>query len=281
MLGIGALGLLLIKRRKRLEVRDSAAVCAAPAVVLRSMGGADTTCISYLYVGLPFLTVSEKEISVRLKSFPIFHGFRLVALVLTVAAFAGLPGIASASARVIAIHNPSFEDNTTPSPGYGAIKDWKSTDTAATGVNTGSGAFADNGAIPNGSQVAFIQSSNGKAQALSQNLSGFIPGKRYVLRFYYNARYATYAANPKMVVKLGSSTLTPAGGVTITPVSKQTDTTPYHAAKYYYTATGRTAKLIFSNINTGKNSAGNAYNDSTILLDDVSLRAVSAKLHHK
>ena len=219
----------------------------------------------------------------RLKSFPIFHGFRLAVLVLTVAAPAGLPGIASASARVIAIHNPSFEDNTTPSPGYGAIKDWKSTDTAATGVNTGSGAFADNGAIPNGSQVAFIQSNNGKAQALSQKLSGFIPGKRYVLRFYYNARYATFpaAANPIMVVKLGSSTLTPGGGVTITPVSKQTDTTPYHAAKYYYTAAGRTAKLTFSNINIGKDSAGNAYNDSTILLDDVSLRAVSAKLHHK
>lgn len=219
----------------------------------------------------------------RLKFFPIFRSFKLAALVLTVAALAGLPGIASASASVIAIHNPSFEDNTTPSPGYGAIKDWKSTDTNSTGVNTGSGAFADNGAIPNGSQVAFIQSNNGKVQALSQKLSGFIPGKRYLLRFYYNARYATFpaAANPIMVVKLGSSTLTPGRGVTITPVSKQTDNTPYHVAKYYYTATGRTAKLIFSNINTGKDSAGNAYNDSTILLDDVSLRAVAAKLHHK
>ncbi|MGC8624138.1 MAG: hypothetical protein ACP5VQ_02595, partial [Phycisphaerae bacterium] len=166
---------------------------------------------------------------------------------------------------------------------YGPIKDWKSTDTGATGVNTSSGPFADNGAIPNGSQVAFIQSNNGKVEALSQKLSGLVPGKKYVLRFYYNARYATFpaAANPIMVVKLGSSTLTPSGGITITPVRTQTDTTPYYLVRYYYTATGHTATLRFSNINTAKDSAGTAYNDSTILLDDVSLRAVAAKAHHK
>ena len=256
---------------------------ALPAVVLRSMGWADTACVAYSYVGLPFFTVSEEEIAVRIKSFPIFRSFKLATLVLTVAALAGLPGIASAGASVIAIHNPSFEDNTTPAPGYGPVKDWKSTNTGATGVNTGSGAFANNGAIPNGSQVAFIQSNNGKVEALSQKLSGFVPGKKYVLRFYYNARSATFpaAANPQMVVKLGSSTLTPGGGITITPVGTQTDTTPYHVAKYYYTATGKSATLTFSNINTGMDSAGTAYNDSTILLDDVSLRTAQAKAHHK
>lgn len=218
-----------------------------------------------------------------LKSFPIFHGSKLAAVALAVAAFLVMPGIATASAGVIAIHNPSFEDNTTSAPGYGAIKDWKSTDTNETGVNADGGPFADNGAIPNGSQVAFIQSNNGKVQALSQKLSGFVPGKKYVLRFYYNARYATFpaAANPQMVVKLGSSTLTPSGGVTIAPVGTQAGNTPYYTAKYDYTAKGKTATLIFSNINTAKDSAGTAYNDSTILLDDVSLRTVAAKSHHK
>ena len=204
-------------------------------------------------------------------------------LALVTALIFGLDTATAAGANVIVVHNPSFEDNTTSGPGYGPVKDWKSTDTGATGVNTSTGPFADNGAIPNGSQVAFIQSNNGKVEALSQKLSGFVPGKKYVLRFYYNARYATFpaAANPIMVVKLGSRTLTPGGGVTITPVGTQTDTTPYYLAKYHYTATGHTATLRFSNINTAQDRAGTAYNDSTILLDDVSLRTAPAKAHHK
>ena len=205
-------------------------------------------------------------------------------MALAVALAFGFACAGAAHAGVIVIHNPSFEDNSISAfPGYGPIKDWKSTDTAATGVNTAGGAFADNGAVPNGSQVAFIQSNNGKVEALSQKLSGFMPGKKYVLRFYYNARHATFpaAANPIMVVKLGSSTLTPSGGIKITPVGTRPDTKPYYKAKYYYTATGRTATLRFSNINTGKDRAGTAYNDSTILIDDVSLRTAPAKAKSK
>lgn len=231
-----------------------------------------------------FFTPSEKELDMPLKFFQIFHGPKSAALALALVALLVMPGIASASANVIAIHNPSFEDNTiTTFPGYGAIKDWKSTDTTKTGVNVSGGPFADNGAIPNGSQVAFIQSNDGKVEALSQTLSGFVPGKKYVLRFYYNARYATFAAaaNPRMVVKIGSSTLTPVRGVTVTPVSKQTGNTPYHVAKYYYTATGTTATLTFSDVYTAYDPAISQYYDSTILLDDVSLRLVSGKLHHK
>lgn len=217
------------------------------------------------------------------QAFRIPHCSKPAAMVLVMAALVMVPGIALASAGVIAIHNPSFEDNTTPSPGYGAIKDWESTDTSATGVNTSGEPFADNGAIPNGSQVAFIQSNNGAVQSLSQKLSGFIPGKKYVLRFYYNARYAAFpaAADPTMVVKLGSSTLTPVGGISIKPVGTQPGTTAYHLAKYYYTATGRTATLRFSNINTAKDSAGTAYDDSSILIDDVSLRTAASKPHNK
>ncbi|MDA8378915.1 MAG: hypothetical protein M0Z50_18130 [Planctomycetia bacterium] len=217
-----------------------------------------------------------------LKLFPMFHGFGLPMMALAAAMAAG-PGFTTAvNANVIAIHNPSFEDNTTAPPGYGAIKDWKSTDTNATGVNGQNGPFADNGKIPNGSQVAFIQSNNGQVEALSQRLSGFIPGKKYVLRFYYNARYATFpaAANPQLVVKLGSSTLTPHGGVSVVPVGTATGHTPYYQARYYYVAKNKTATLHFLNINTAKDRTGTAYSDSTILLDDVSLRTVLTRPIH-
>ena len=109
-----------------------------------------------------------------LKLFPMFHSLVLPMVTLVAVVFTGISFTMAANANVIAIYNPSFEDNTTAPPGYGAIKDWKSTDTSATGVNGQGGPFADNGKIPNGSQVAFIQSNNGKVEALSQRLYGFV-----------------------------------------------------------------------------------------------------------
>ncbi len=193
------------------------------------------------------------------------------------AALAILGMTASAAlANTITILNPSFEDNTTPSPGYGAINDWSSTDTSLTGVNVEGGPFADNGAIPNGLQVAFVQANNGAAEGISQSLTGFVTGQTYDLSFYYNARYATFpvARDPLMAVTLGSSTLTPSGGVSVVPASASySHTVPYYFAQYSYTATGSTATLTFSNINIGAISTG-VYPDSTLLLDDVSLQAV-------
>ena len=183
----------------------------------------------------------------------------------------------TAIGSTITILNPSFENNTTPYPGYGAINDWSSTDTTLTGVNAEGGPFANNGAIPNGLQVAFVQSNNNVAEGISQSLSGFVTGQTYDLSFYYNARYATYpaAADPLMVVTLGSSTLTPSGGVSVVPASASYSTTvPYYFAQYLYTATGSTATLTFSNVKTGLDSAGTQYNDSSLLLDNVSLSSV-------
>ncbi len=190
---------------------------------------------------------------------------------------AGLVGTASAGASVITILNPSFENNTTSYPGYGAINDWTSTDTSQTGVNAEGGPFANNGAIPNGLQVAFVQANNGVAEGISQSLSGFVTGQTYDLSFYYNARYATFpaAADPLMVVTLGSSTLTPGIGVSVVPASASYSTTvPYYFAQYLYTATGSTATLTFTNTNTAEDSAGTGFNDSTLLLDAVSLQTV-------
>src|SRR5690348_9328171 len=61
------------------------------------------------------------------------------------------------------IPNPSFEaDAFTVFPGYisgnSPITGWTAGDPARAGINPGGGSpFADNGVVPNGSQVAFIQ----------------------------------------------------------------------------------------------------------------------------
>ena len=79
-------------------------------------------------------------------------------------------GIATASVS-IAVGNASFEDNSTASPGYGAITDWSSTNTSYSGVNNNTEPFALNTNIPDQSQVGFIQDSFGKTAVLSQSLA--------------------------------------------------------------------------------------------------------------
>src|SRR6185503_15597942 len=92
----------------------------------------------------------------------------------------------SAAAQPVII-NPSFEADTTPPyPGYGTITGWTPGGGLVDGygLNEVNGAFADNGSIPNGTRVAFIQD-NG---TLSQRVSGFTVGAPYWLAYRENAR---------------------------------------------------------------------------------------------
>jgi hypothetical protein len=79
----------------------------------------------------------------------------------------GLGGVRPVQAQVTII-NPSFEADPVPSyPGYTtAITGWTSsnsmnyangTNNNGAGLNSAGGPFANNGAIPDGSQVAFLQ----------------------------------------------------------------------------------------------------------------------------
>ena len=78
------------------------------------------------------------------------------------------------------VSNGSFEADDVPEwPGYGAITGW----TGGSGINDG-GPFGDNGVIPDGAKLGFIQGT----KALSQQLTGLEAGAEYVLAFYYNAR---------------------------------------------------------------------------------------------
>lgn len=80
------------------------------------------------------------------------------------------------------VRNPSFEDNYPPDwPHYGSISGWTG---IQKGVNRSLDPFLDNGAIPDRTQVAFIQGSS----ALDQDVSGLDPTRNYWLQFRYNAR---------------------------------------------------------------------------------------------
>lgn len=88
------------------------------------------------------------------------------------------------NSRAGLVKNPSFESNYNPTfPSYSDIDLWPKT--GGTGVNQArTGPFADNGSIPDGNRVAFLQG----AASIAQVLSGLEPGKQYWVQFFYNAR---------------------------------------------------------------------------------------------
>lgn len=83
------------------------------------------------------------------------------------------------------IPNPSFEADTfTVFPGYirdnGPVPGWTGTPPERVGLNPGGGTpFANNGTIPDGDNVAFIQSNASDPSTLSTlstTISGLVPG---------------------------------------------------------------------------------------------------------
>src|SRR6266498_4927844 len=95
------------------------------------------------------------------------------------------------------IPNPSFEANTfTVSPGYissnAPITGWTGTPPERVGLNPSGGSpFANNGAIPAGNNVAFLQANvtdPGTPSTLSTTISGLGVGTKYKVTFRANAR---------------------------------------------------------------------------------------------
>ena len=132
-------------------------------------------------------------------------------------------------------------------PGYGAITAW----TGGSGINDG-GPFGDNGVIPDGAKLGFIQGT----KALSQQLTGLEAGAEYVLAFYYNARNCC-GGTIGFTVSVGGEEL---GSVSdVEPVGGEN---AYNSASYYFVAAGTEAELVFS---------ATAAGDATLLLDAVSV----------
>ncbi|MCA9248736.1 MAG: PEP-CTERM sorting domain-containing protein, partial [Planctomycetales bacterium] len=185
---------------------------------------------------------------------------RRVASAASLAALLVCIGMAG-SAQAVTVNNSSFEaDNFTVFPGYiagngGAISGWSVS--GGLGLNpAGSSPFANNGATPDGTNVAFIQQNDGLA-TISQTLTGLTPGETYKVSYRYNARNAGGTTYPQIRVQVDGNTLqentyNAVGG-----------SNPYYLGTRTFKATGPTATLSFANTR----GAG----DSAVLIDDVSV----------
>lgn len=170
--------------------------------------------------------------------------------------------LASASLHGQSISNASFEANTfTSFPGYasgngGLITDWTLSNNTRIGLNPGGGTpFANNGTIPTGSNVAFLQAGSSGAATMSQTVTGLTIGTKYHVEFRVNARnpnapflqFSTDAGEPAV-----SAQVTPVGGAE-----------PYKYVGFDFTATDTSHVINIANtINSG---------DHTLLVDDVTI----------
>ena len=156
------------------------------------------------------------------------------------------------------IVNPSFEtDATPPYPGYGTITGWLPDEALGTGygLNEEGGPFADNGKVPHGVRVAFMQD-NG---TLRQTVSGFIPGEKYFLVFRENARgLCCGERRATLTAKIGGMTVVTEHEVPIVGGSN-----PFRlVSSDAFTAAEAEMTLSFAKGGIG---------DSTALIDDVRL----------
>ncbi len=162
------------------------------------------------------------------------------------------------------IPNPSFELNSfTVFPGYasgngGAINSWTFTGSGV-GLNPASGSpFADNGAIPNGSNVAFLQGT----ATLSTTISGLVVGQTYTVTFRANRRGTMFDPVPNWSLNGGSAvsfSASPAVG----------GANAYYTISGNFNATATTAALVIRNQST---------QDATLLIDAFTIAVVPAHI---
>ncbi|MGJ8642878.1 MAG: beta strand repeat-containing protein [Luteolibacter sp.] len=179
-------------------------------------------------------------------------------------AYVALFFVHSLSAQVIP--NPSFEtDSYTQWPGYNGgsnpadISGWVSSppiNAASPGINPVTAhatpnPFADNGAIPDGSQVAFIQSFQNSLATLSTTITGLTSGAKYDVSFRANMRAVTFAPN-------ASWSLNGQAHVPFTASPAVGGANPYYLIEGSFVATGATAALHLQNQTP----------NSTLLVDD-------------
>jgi hypothetical protein len=152
------------------------------------------------------------------------------------------------------IVNPSFEtDAVPPFPGYGPITGWT---VSGGGINNSSGPFHDNGTIPDGAKIAFIQSDG----AMSQVVSGFIVGNSYQIRYFENARNCCSGTAPFAEVRIAGTTIVAPHAVP--PVGGSNPYREVTSDAFVATATSLELSFIKSNPQGG---------DTTLLIDHVGI----------
>ena len=153
---------------------------------------------------------------------------------LLVAAAGAAASLAHAAAPQVV--NPSFEAGRyTTWPGYargsgGDIACWAFQGSAGINPVWREGqrpghAFSDNGRVPHGRQVAFVQN----VGLLSQTLRGFVKGRRYRVTYWENGRHNNAPQrNPRLKVTLGGEVMVSEHAVKpVEPIGK-------HAMPYAY-----------------------------------------------
>ena len=154
-------------------------------------------------------------------------------------------------------YNPSFEmDTFASSPGSissnSAISGWTAGDNTKAGLNPAGGAnvMADNGAIPDGAKVAWLQPTN----TLKTTLTGLTNGTTYTVGFRVNSKSGN---TPTLRVSIdGAASLFDAGSVVSVG-----GTAPYLYAAFSLPATSTSHTLWITNDAAGTN---------TLLLDNFS-----------
>lgn len=166
------------------------------------------------------------------------------------------------------IPNPSFEADTfTTFPGYisvnAPITGWTANPTDEVGLNPAGGSpFADNGAIPDGNNVAFIQSGSAtdpSSGTLSTTISGLTVGTTYKVTLRANAR-GGQAPNLRLSIdgtEIMAMTMHSAGGLN-----------PYWYIVFEFTAAATSQVLGVLN---------DTATDNTLLVDNFSIAASSGK----
>ena len=158
------------------------------------------------------------------------------------------------AATAATIPNPSFETDTfTVFPGYvsgnAPITGWTGNNNDRVGLNPAtSSPFADNGAIPAGAQVAFIQNDVATigGVTLSAVISDLVVGETYKVTFRVNARAGN---TPNLKVDIDTTRIIDTG---ITAVG---GTAPYKYFAFDFTATATSHTLVLRNDATGDNTA--------------------------
>ncbi|MCW1885116.1 Ig-like domain-containing protein [Luteolibacter flavescens] len=165
--------------------------------------------------------------------------------------------------------NPGFESNNFSTfPGYisgaanGPITGWTGSPADRVGQNPAtSSPFANNGAIPGGVNVGFLQSGGTTTSTLKTTVTGLTIGTKYTVTVRVNARSNTPINLPYLRMSSDGT-----GDPVIAEVSRvatAVDATPYRTAAFEFTATGTSHELTFENARTS--------GDHTLLLDNVSV----------
>jgi hypothetical protein len=168
----------------------------------------------------------------------------------------------------LAMTNPSFEADTFNTfPGYvsgnGPITGWNAR--GGHGINPGpSSPFANNGTIPHGTKVAFMQEDG----PMTQRIAGFTPGEIYYVHYYENSRAGNVPAIAVTITD-DTNTLTLVAEHVVTSVGGANPYYEVFSQSFVATAAEMTLAFVKSNPRGG---------DNTVLVDNVAIVQIQATM---